>query len=332
MAREALLAREHTTLEYGQDDEWWDGAAIKSARVIDFKEGEFDDEQAELILETQRVMAFLDDTQRAFGSVEGISRLDSIRLSDGNVNSGNFLSHWHDAALKFMAENPLPDIFKSVGRHMTIEGPEEDRTHPFYQLELRVDDDLADKGNTIYDLLDDTLDGSLDDADDTIFEKTGDIITLLITRAGETGTGVGVDIPSVWYSDRYLQSSMASIKEMRAKKMRIKREIEEIDQVKLKLMEHKINGKTVTADKLLATARSYFERTALGSDNGNGANAANSSSMDLDMSIYEELAFQLQACADTVLGKLKGAQMFVVVLLAFIDLNRRFGPLESFSS
>ena len=321
MAREALLAREHTALEYGYDSDWWDGTAIKRARVIDLKDGQFEDEQAELIFETQRVMAFLDDTQRAFGSVEGFSRLDSLRQSDGLSNSANFLSHWRDAAFKFMPENSLSDIFRSVGRHVSTESPEENLTHPFYQLELRVDDDLADKGHTIYELFDDTLYGTPDDADDTIFDKTGEIMTLLVTRAGETSTGVGVDIPSVWYSDRYLQSSTASTKEMRLKKMSIKREIEEMDQAKFRLTEHKINGKAVSADKLLATARAFFEQIALSNDDSNGVNVANGNLMDLDMPMYEELARQLQNCADRVTGKLKGAESLSLFFLAFTDLG-----------
>lgn len=72
-AREALLARNYCRSDYGHDDQWWDGQNIRILRIINV-----DDEESQIpeeLVEVQRLIAFLDQSTRAYGSAEGIATI-----------------------------------------------------------------------------------------------------------------------------------------------------------------------------------------------------------------------------------------------------------------
>lgn len=75
-AREALLARNYCRSDYGHDDQWWDGQNIRILRIINV-----DDEESQIpeeLVEVQRLIAFLDQSTRAYGSAEGIATIGDI--------------------------------------------------------------------------------------------------------------------------------------------------------------------------------------------------------------------------------------------------------------
>lgn len=81
IAREALLAREYCHSDYGHADQWWNGQNIRMLRIINV-----DDETSRIpeeFVETQRLMAFLDQTTRAYGSIESLATMQGIQDDDG---------------------------------------------------------------------------------------------------------------------------------------------------------------------------------------------------------------------------------------------------------
>lgn len=82
-ARSALLCRDHVLPDYGRNSRWWNGEKIRSSRIIDIENerlgfGEAEEEMSEV----QRLIAFLDSTDRAYGSVDVLSDMPRVRENE----------------------------------------------------------------------------------------------------------------------------------------------------------------------------------------------------------------------------------------------------------
>lgn len=93
LIREAFLPR--TSLDavpdYGSDKEWWSGRAIDVPGVF----GPDVSLPDEVTLELHRLMAFLDKTERSYGSVEPLANLNGVRLQENQrTKEAAFLTAW----------------------------------------------------------------------------------------------------------------------------------------------------------------------------------------------------------------------------------------------
>ena len=75
LLREVFLNRGVTQVNYGHDNEWWAGKAIE----VPYISGSEPDEREELIYELQRLMAFLDKTDRSYGSTDALANLSTVK-------------------------------------------------------------------------------------------------------------------------------------------------------------------------------------------------------------------------------------------------------------
>ncbi|KAI9837545.1 MAG: hypothetical protein M1819_007196 [Sarea resinae] len=271
LAREALLLRGHTLSEYGHNNEWWDGNAIRMPRVVDVETGLENGDWDEIIYETQRLMAFLDMTERAYGSVEVIARLKSVADTNLDLAVSAYLQSWSEAAQRTDPDNDLPKLFWSVGiQRVAGELPEEAVTAPFFCLDVGVDDDIADTSQSLYDALDNIIwsepweeEGAVEAYLDTL----GDVLTMKVSRQSLSGNGLGIRIPAVWYPDRYLESCKEQARAMRARKAEVGKMISKIELAQTKLTQ--INCKAssfgqstvVDAGKLLESTVAHFEKS-----------------------------------------------------------------------
>ncbi len=192
LAREVLLMREHTLPEYGHDAEWWDGTAINAPRVINLADGPHDRESEDVIYETQRLMAFLDLTERAYGSADVLAGLRTVEDQNQDQSTSNFLRGWQQAAMVAAPDNELTHLFESTGMKVTPGASEIPQRVPFHSLDVEVDLELADKGGTLYDAIDEVLwPGVYDDEDteETYLDTIGEVVTFRITRQDPSGKG-----------------------------------------------------------------------------------------------------------------------------------------------
>ncbi|KAI9818461.1 MAG: hypothetical protein M1827_000520 [Pycnora praestabilis] len=264
LAREALLFTPHTLPEYGQDNEWWEGSPVKVPRIVTIGEENHQTDWHEIIYETQRLIAFLDMTDRAYGSVDVLANLDNLKDQGPDNVTGNFLKLWQTAATRAAPNSDLTNIFRSVG----LKNSEEVEWLPFWCLEVNVDSEITDKNQTLYDALDEII--WADDYDEPSLEETyleaiGEVFTLRINRQS-IGNGLGIRIPSVWYPDRYLKACKGLATDMRIKKAEVRKDLQKMDLAQLKLTEYNDiggNGKKVDARKLLKTTIAHFERPDL---------------------------------------------------------------------
>lgn len=90
IAREELLWRDRVAPDYGNDSQWWNGQPALT--TLEQAEAPWED----AVHETQRLMAFLDRSQRAFGSADVLSGLPSLKCWRGEDRIATFLKLWEE--------------------------------------------------------------------------------------------------------------------------------------------------------------------------------------------------------------------------------------------
>ena len=259
LAREALLNRSHTIPDYGINAEWWAGTAIKILRVVNLDQNVQDTYGEDVLLETQRLMAFLDKTERAYGSVDVLANLLGMTAPVDKI--GRFLQYWHDFTEQYAPEADLKDVFMSKGVKRELDDSGEFVEQCFHSLPVRVEQLLVDRGMSLYDALDELLWANMSN-NEVYLEEVADVLTFEVSNPNANSSGLGIDVPSVWYSDRYLESSIVAAKEMRKQKMAVEERLEQLENQRDKLTSLRRPGTgKIEASDLMAKATSYFEDT-----------------------------------------------------------------------
>lgn len=259
MAREALLNRNLTLQDYGHEKEWWDGTPVKVLRIVNMDADGRKINDDDVLYEVQRLMAFLDKTDRAYGSTNVLADCEGVGLQDDHKAS-NFLSTWQAAAAR--SRSPLANILETVGTKLNASDPENARSERFIYLDIKIDKEISGRGLTLYEALDRLLwvDAKYDD--EIYLEKVGDVFTLEVRNEVENGLGLGIEIPSIWYADRYRPSHTQQAKDMLARKATVTTQIQNEEQLQAGISKFQKPGGGAQVDvaKLLAKAATYFEQ------------------------------------------------------------------------
>ncbi|KAJ5609598.1 hypothetical protein N7528_010165 [Penicillium herquei] len=220
LAREALLLRNKLLFDYGHDAQWWNGQPINLPKIVTVHEGTDDSDWDDPIYETQRLMAFLDSTQRAFGSSDALSNTRPMftNASDSEEAVARFLEIWFYAAVRADPDNPLCTTFMSHAYKRTPFDPDDEPI----SKELFVFGPIVEQahGQTLYDVLDSAIwsDRPGEDLDDVWLEHVGEILVMKLD-SHEEAKSVDVKIPAVFYPDRYLSSCQEIARELRMRKL-----------------------------------------------------------------------------------------------------------------
>ncbi|KAL5002860.1 hypothetical protein BDV10DRAFT_156381 [Aspergillus recurvatus] len=305
LAREALLLRNKVLSNYGHDAQWWNGQPIYLPKIVsihDAQDGntEWDD----ILYESQRIIAFLDSTTRAFGSTDALAGLKRLETYGSGSAVGTFLDAWQEAAVAADPGNPLATVFSSTaykrppktddsgatGQETLID--EEPIDKEFFTLEPYVE---PIHGQTLYDVLDGTMwsDTPGEDLDDVWLEHVADILTIQLDSVDTTTRAIDVKIPAAFYPDRYLASCRDIAREYRLQRLQIREDV-----VRLRSVMDRISAS--------GSARAATSREVL----GKAADAATSlapqdEEWSEDRISVQELALQLKAISRKIEDKLK---------------------------
>ena len=147
---------------------------------------------------------------------------------------------------------------------------------PFQVLEVSVSDDLASMlGSTLYNALDSILWGENDQAGDVYFEHVSDVLCIALKRdttpSEFSGGGIGLDIPTEIYMDRYSEKFLHVVRGMKSEKERLKSEIRKLECREEKLLHCRqskavVDTSTVEITKLLEAAIEHFEHLSVSID------------------------------------------------------------------
>jgi len=225
VGRQALLFPPHDVADYGYDPQWWTGTPIKLPETVDLhEERPRPDHVIEVIEEAQRLSAFLDRTERSYGSAEALA---SLRALDDVHTTGlaskttvdKFLVAWEAGAQKLAPGHTeqIERIFHSVASRKSP-GEREERTN-FWCLELSLTNvPSTSSTRSLYDAMDETIWSSDPDGtepDQFSIVQVADILIIRVLQSDTSSPGLSMRIPSSLYVDRYLSSNMAAAKVMR---------------------------------------------------------------------------------------------------------------------
>jgi hypothetical protein len=266
LAREALLFRGVTLQDYGNNRTWWSGTTIELPRIAQEGEEELDSSW-DVIYETQRLMALVHASNRAYGSVEPLARLNALQEiaggpADLRTNADRFLWSWSRGA-KLIGGDVIPDLLTSklfltmVTKSLSGEN---EADMPFYAIDITLSNPES-KETTFYDALDDLVWGEALDSVNHDFCLTG-IPPILVIHARNLNTkqkGLGLSVPPTLYLDRYLHENLPAARMMRTKMSDCRAKLKEIEKRREKFKSTKhLGGSEISAEDLFKSAIAFL--------------------------------------------------------------------------
>ncbi|KAI9677494.1 MAG: hypothetical protein M1817_006448 [Caeruleum heppii] len=313
MAREALLCRDHVLQDYGDDEEWWKGTPVEMMKIVNVPNGPVLMDGDELVIETQRLMAFLTGTERSYGSVEVVANLDGVKHPSLYEAVSNYMTLWREVVVARSSPHAQANIFQSAGVKLATSSGAEIARSDFTILRLQLDDEMASPDKTLYDAMDDMIWAGADaDDDETVFiESIGHVFVVSLQRQDVSRPHREIQVPSVWYPDRYLEKSKDLAREMRARRAAAHGKIVEIEKQQAQMTTFRPSGgdTILNPTELLETAMGYLQNASRGRDNLGGKDmemmANDTQPRRLD---YSEVGDKLGKMYESVMSKVKALE------------------------
>ena len=252
MLRELMLDRLNVMPNYGSNPEWWNGnKPVELPSVIEESEDEFFDNAPtkaytraprEFKAEIQRLMAFLDKTDRSYGSVEALVKSQAVR---DHININGSRRGTEESLIEvygqILCDNPekhkrlFSRVLEPQRTGANIEGEDTQQGFALFDLAFPEEDSTDE---TIYDLADGAMwpDENTDISTTPYLSHIADVVTFRLTN-WNIHKKTGVEFPVVWYPDRYLKSARQEALNMRVKKLAFHKKLENIKALEIKLTE-----------------------------------------------------------------------------------------------
>lgn len=293
--RNALLAPGITQRNYWMGDDWWRGSPAIPARVIDSATGVEAAHGLDILHETQRLMAFLDKSDRAYATVNSMLELDAWKQSkppmpDEDDELLKFLLLWSDAYEAHVEGAQLDGWLRSV---VTAEG----ELVKNFVLDVTVVRDGSATERSLYDVLDETL--FVSSGSSAHISSISKVLILRLNAATTNAQGAGCRIPATLYPDRYLESNKPVIEDMFRNMKEHEEQLEAIDAKIQKLKFHtpkKDNAKPLSTLKLLETTMKAY-KTQDGGDTADPKDAAVFSQLQ---TLYQSVESKLAGMLDSI--------------------------------
>ncbi len=234
LVRNIFLSHPGSARTYGHNSEWWKGQPILKPEVLETMMREETvpgmDGRPVFGEELHRLMAFLDKTDRSYGTVDSLIETEPIDPPDQNNWSvdyeSRFLDYLAEAKQQFSPEydtTPMVSIGKVItASSMTNEADggevaddyeaSESEQNPvnFALLDITLNYEQWSWVNTLYDALDELLWTQAESADQpspetstAILVRPAEVITI---RFNGAGLHKSCDIPAIFYADRYMEN------------------------------------------------------------------------------------------------------------------------------
>ncbi|KAF7904529.1 hypothetical protein EAF00_001863 [Botryotinia globosa] len=245
IAREVFLRRDNIETYYPYEAGWWSGRPIEHPIASLQEDPNFVADDRRFGQELQKVMAFLDKTERSYGSVDVITELPYMQQNARNDVETDFFLCFKNL---MQGKAPLKHIFSSATNALD---PDSDGNTIFaiFDLHLPTKDSLIDN---LYDL----ADGALWDGCPLTLEHwpflnhLGDVISFRI-KGDKQNDQKAIEVPVVWYPDRYLQFVSEETLAMRREKQNLQLKIQDISRQERQLKWTTHNGRTFLVEDVM---------------------------------------------------------------------------------
>jgi len=245
LLREMFLDRLNVLPNYGGSNEWWAGKPIELPVISDEENPSHFEE--EFKHELQRLMAFLDKTDRSYGSVDVLANLQVVK-DVYNPPTNTLESATLEVYRRILRDNP-EKYQKLFSR--PFDGREETHGFAIFELEFPLEESTDE---TIYDLADAVMwPGGSPDLDTAPYiSHIAEVVSFQLTR-WTIHKKTRVNFPVIWYPDRYLEPAREAAWQMRSKKPLIQTRLKQISD-----LENKLTGMREQAGKTF-TVREMFD-------------------------------------------------------------------------
>ncbi|KAJ4353818.1 uncharacterized protein N0V89_005548 [Didymosphaeria variabile] len=206
LIRNTLLAPEISAGNYWRGEDWWKGNASASSIIVSDDIGSEAGSELELLYEVQRLMAFLDSSERTYASLESLIQLDAWaqpRFSSPDEPTQNdlvkFLMRWSSMYRNHASTASLKGILCS---DVNVNGKEQGS----HVLEVEMGSiDTISTEPTLYDYIDELLFTEFGSAHIT---KPSSVLVLSLEPKGSKRN---CKIPAILYADRYLEENRPTV-------------------------------------------------------------------------------------------------------------------------
>ncbi|KAH8733220.1 hypothetical protein GQ44DRAFT_23252 [Phaeosphaeriaceae sp. PMI808] len=256
--RNALLAPTVTQSNYWMGDDWWKGSPEIPSRIID-TENQDEVYRLEILYEAQRLMAFLDTSDRAYATVSSILELDAWKefspmLEDDDDDLLKFLLLWSAA---YQAQVPDAQLNGELRSLVNIGSSHVEN----FVFDATVIREGSKPNRSLYDVLDDNL--FTMDTGSAHISTISKVLILRLTSATTNAQGLGCRIPATLYADRYLEVNKPVIDGMYDTMKQYQAQLKDIDTTIQRLKFHtpkeKAKTKPVETLKLIEKSMKAFQ-------------------------------------------------------------------------
>ncbi|KAH8683014.1 hypothetical protein BGZ60DRAFT_208922 [Tricladium varicosporioides] len=239
LVREIFIHRKNVLPDYGFAREWWAGAAIDLAYHLPDYEDESD---STVHREIQRLMAFLDKTERSYGSADVLANIREVRKSMSNDSDleAAVMVAWR-SVYETAGQDVIDKLFSRGFAPKQEMSEEQTKLFTLLELGLPYPEELPE---TLYDIADEALWPALTPLDlDTspYLSHIAEVIAFQISTDGDDSKKA-VDIPAIWYPDRYLETGREAALEMRIHKNEIHEKLRRLEEQERRLTTHEVRG------------------------------------------------------------------------------------------
>ncbi|USP75751.1 hypothetical protein yc1106_03025 [Curvularia clavata] len=199
--RNALLCPGILQNDYWMGEDWWRGNPTETGRIFDNSIGRSEAHGLEIIHETQRLMAFLDNTDRIYGSVSALLQTEAWTENQSAVEDPDddllkFLVMWGFALQSHVPNVELNGLLRST---VNVAGT----TQESFALDTTVTRDQTRPDFSLYDVLDDTLFSSA--VGSAHIRDASNVLIIRLTSSNTEASDLGCRVPATLYIDRYLE-------------------------------------------------------------------------------------------------------------------------------
>jgi len=264
LARAALLSPFLEVLTYGHNPEWWSGTSDENSKLVSVQQdtpGNMD--RLNYLCEIQCLMAFLDGTSRAYGSVDALAGLRFFQYFRPQSSCTHFLEAWQSAAMHEKLDEPLTQVFTSTA----TKGPDSNGTSTDSKDIFLVEGPVkqAPDQSRLFDLI--VWNDAPDQAPDNVwFERFGHIFTMRIHNDEPASTKLKFLPTEIWYLDRYTSEYRDVAYDMRYRSRSIVQEIGRLSKAQQRIREMSVgstNGARINIRQALETGRDLLPVAAV---------------------------------------------------------------------
>lgn len=225
LIRNTLLAPSISTSDYWRGEDWWRGTASAASIVVNDETGTESGPELELLYEVQRLMAFLDASDRTYASLEAFLQLDAwaqprFAAPDETLDHDlvKFLMRWSS-----MRRRHGPDDFpeSTLCSEVNVNGKIQ-RSHVLDIEMANIGSDFLDP--TLYDYIDEIL--FTDYGSSAHITKPSSVLVISLKPMGSRRN---CKIPAILYADRYLEENRAAVEANYAERKKCNEHLGELE-------------------------------------------------------------------------------------------------------